>query len=181
MFRWLENQVFIVHIFPPIAGNMIRPVLKFLPLIDNKMKSIFVFFLTLLSFCSDKTSQILAEKEQDLTAFFNAELNRKIPENTIIVTLQNQACNACQREQLMALSKVLKTNSLSKTFILAKPDIFLTKIIKEIPKSDIQIDFSRKMKDYGLDYGTDRFYLFKDGQLYKYFEISNANIRNLKL
>lgn len=143
------------------------------------MKYIFILLITILS-CKNNTDNRLLEKQRDLSNYYKTELNQKVPGNGIIVILQNHECSSCMLSTFQNLSKLLLNNSLNKTFIIAKFDTVLADIMNSIPKSKIQVDSQHKLKDYGLDYASDLFFLFKDGELKKWFEISNENLEKIK-
>lgn len=143
------------------------------------MRHSVILFIFLLAACKDKKDPRLLEKEENIKSFYKSQLNKPVPENGIIVILQNQQCVACRQDIFLTFSKLLKNNGLSKTFILARPDTVLITLISNFPRSNIEFDTRHKLRDYGLDYAADLCLLMKDGQLKKCFEISNSNLENM--
>jgi hypothetical protein len=74
---------------------------------------------------------------------------------------------------------LLAQTDLQKTFIMAAPDPVLINLINNLPNSSIEFDGKHKLVSYGLDYGADLCFLMKDGDLKKWFEISNVNLEDM--
>lgn len=141
------------------------------------------YFLIIILFiygCKNYADEKLNEKAEDISHYFKNELNFDKPQNEIIVILQNQTCSSCRLSIFQSIAKQLEKSTLAKTFILAKKDSVLLGIISKIPNSHLCIDSLHKLKDYGLDYATDLFFLYKGGRLKKWFEISNENLESIK-
>lgn len=139
-------------------------------------------FLYLIFFyaCNDSSNYKTDEKLQDLSFYYKNELKAALPDNGIVVILQNQRCSACRLSIFQRLTSLLEKNRLPKTFIIAKEDSNLLKIISTLPNSHILIDTSDTRREYGLDYATDLFFLLKKNYIKKWFEISNENLDQIK-
>lgn len=143
------------------------------------MRQYLIFLIFLLS-CRDTRDAGLIEKEQDLENYYGSQLNKELPENQVIVILQNQSCGACRMEVFLRLYDWLKKSDLPKTFILASRDSSLLSVIDRIPKSAVEIDSLHKLKDYGLNYAADFCYLVKGGKLERSIELSDLNLDNMQ-
>ena len=150
---------------------------KFLLL--NNMRQYLIFLIFLLPSCGRTRDASLVEKEQNLTGYYSSQLNKKLPENQIIVILQNQNCSACRMEVFLKLYALLRKSNMAKTFILASRDSLLMSVINRIPKSEVEIDSLHRLKDYGLNYAADLCFLVKGGRLEKWTELSNLNLENM--
>jgi hypothetical protein len=139
-----------------------------------------VLILFFICACGTSSNKKESEKSQDLLNYYRSELKTSLPQNGIIIILQNQQCSSCRLSTFERLSEILKNDSLQKTFILGRRDPELTNIISRLPNNEILIDSTNKRKDYGLDYAADLFFLFKENKLKKWFEISNDNMDNKK-
>lgn len=141
----------------------------------------YLFFLLVLIGCKNRIDKKTSEKYQDINNYYKNELSAQVPDNGIVIILQNQQCSACRKGVFQKLAAKLDKNTLPKTFILASLDTSLTNIIRKIPNSKVQIDDKHKVKDYGLDYAADLFFLFNGNQLEKWFELSNENVEQFRL
>ena len=143
------------------------------------MRQSAILFVFLLVACKDQRDQRLLEKEENIKNFYASQLKKQVPENDIIVILQNQQCVACRRDIFSSLYKLLAKSDLQKTFIMAVRDTVLLSLIRNLPNSSIEFDTTHKLESYGLDYGADLCLLMKDGRVNKWFELSNVNLENM--
>lgn len=142
--------------------------------------SVLIFLFLFLSACSADSDKRKSEKYENLLNYYRNELRANLPENGIIIILQNQRCSSCRLATFQRLTQKLEANSLKKTFILSKNDTTLVRVISSIPNHEIIVDALDRKSEYGLDYATDLFFLFKGSKLEKWFEISNDNLDNIK-
>lgn len=140
-----------------------------------------ILFISLLLACNNSSNDKSIEKFKDLSNYYRNALKRNLPENGIVVILQNQRCSSCRLATFQRLAKLIETNKFQKTFILSKKDSDLYKTISSLQNSDILIDSSDIRTKYGLDYASDLFFLLKEGHIKKWFEISNENLDHIKL
>lgn len=145
------------------------------------MKKCLVFVAIFLVSCKvTKKEGKYHDKENDLRSYFSNELNRKLPDNGEVFILQNQNCSACREATLEKLLVLInKEKSLPKIFIIARSDSLLERIIKMTKDFKIIIDQKNTLKDYGLNYAADLFFLIREGELRKWFEISNESLDSL--
>jgi len=136
--------------------------------------------LLILISCYSPSEERANEKFNDLANYYSNVLNLSLPKNGIIIILQNQRCSSCRLSTFLRLSQLLKSNILPKTFLLSKNDSTLINIISTIPNKVVLFDTENIRKDYGLDYATDLVFLLKESKLKNWFELSNANLDNLK-
>jgi hypothetical protein len=144
------------------------------------MKIITITLLFIFFSCKSERNISTIEKEEELNSYFSKELHSEIYKDGIIVILQNQRCSSCRLATFQRLTDLIHSNKLTKIFIMARPDSAMEVAISSIPKSTIKIDASHRLKDYGLDFASDLFFLYRDSNLQKWFEISNENLDSLK-
>jgi hypothetical protein len=144
------------------------------------MRKYILLIIVTVASCQAKKDAITLEKEENISSYYKNELHKDIPDNGMVVILQTQSCNACRKTTFVDFAKLIVKNKLPKTFILASYDTSLINTIVTIPNSNILIDSAGKVKAYGLNYVADLFFLFKDKQLKKWFEISNYTLENMK-
>lgn len=130
--------------------------------------------------CSSAVDIKAKEKYQDLSNFYQRELNEHLPESGIIVILQNQRCVSCRYDVFHRFSNYLKEDSVKKTFIIGRVDTALNRDITSFQNKRIIIDSLDKRVDYGLDYAADLFFLIKGNKIKEWFEISNTTLERLK-
>lgn len=143
------------------------------------MRHSLICFVFLFTACKSQRDPRLLEKEENIKNFYASQLQKQIPENEIIVILQNQQCVACRRDIFSNFYKLLTKSDLQKTFIMAVSDTVLINQIRNLPNSKIEFDSKHKLESFGLDYGADLCLLMKDGRLRKWFEISNLNLEQM--
>lgn len=143
------------------------------------MRLSLVLFVFVLVACKGEKDPRLLEKEDDIKKFYEFQLKETIPENEIIIILQNQQCVACRRDIFSNLYKLLAKSHLQKTFIMAVRDTVLINLITKLPNSQIEFDTGHRLESYGLDYGADLCLLMKNGRVKKWFEISNVNLEEM--
>jgi len=145
------------------------------------LKKIIYLFLFLLGCKTPDQNSKLNEKSEDVASYFHNELATQIPNDGIVIILQNQKCSSCRQNTFETLvNKYLKKKQQEKIFILSKSDIDLEKTISVLQNTKIIYDTKHKLKDYGLDYSTDLCFIFSNHKLKKYFEISNIELEKLK-
>ena len=139
------------------------------------MKRYYLLILILAFSCKTvRRDEKEVEKENDLKSYFAYELKQTFPKDGEILILQNQNCSACREDILNKLINHLnKEPPLPKIFIIARNDSSLMTVIKKSTDFRLIIDKNSSLKDYGLNYSADLFFLVKNGQINKWFEISN--------